>query len=219
MKKSPTTGARGSCPPAIVENGTTGSPIRSPSPGTGTPAALHTAVLCYLVGDRVRIVGQQRTGRTGTVSRVPSDALNEKHRYVLLDMGPRERVWKEPLMYVTELAPIEGEPPRLSSPEAARNAPGLLTAFREGLDEAERYSGTRDPASASPDALRRMLDLGRAADEAGNMVGGRLTWSLAVKRALMGSGDLAAFWAGRALAASGLRERGLMLLEHLQKKG
>jgi SNF2-related domain/N-6 DNA Methylase/Helicase conserved C-terminal domain len=190
----------------------------SDSPPTQRAVTSATPVLSYLTGDRVRFIDGPHKGRLGSISRVGGGQF-DAHRYVLLDRRGRERTDKNPFVSLIDLEPI-GAPPMLASPTASA-ARGIVTAFREGLDnKLARSSGTADPQPPPSEALDRILHLGREAEKAGALwksSAQRVEWSLAVRAAQKNNGDLAAFHAGHALAASDWRDRGRALLDELQR--
>ncbi len=179
----------------------------------------------FMVGDRVRVFDGEFKGRRGTVVGVIRDTGGPMRpaREVLFDKTPR--MTKQPSARRVDtavLVPIEGGPYLWA--DAATSAPGIVTAFAEGLSGAH-LSTAGDPFPTPADALARIMALGREADEAGawlqqkgrwsrpNEFGG--DWTRAVTEALLGNGMSAANAAGKALRASTFAERAAALLREL----
>jgi hypothetical protein len=174
-------------------------------------------VRSYLTGDRVRVLVGPYAGRTGSISRTPAGTFPDR-RDVLLDLRPRERTAKTQLVALADLE-LTGSPAMLASPAASADR-GIVTAFREGLNgKLDRYSGTTDPKAPPVEALARILNLGREAEQAGELwksSAQSVRWSQAVLAALSDKGAHAAFHTGHALAVSEWHDRGRALLEELR---
>ncbi len=212
--------ARAAQAPAPAQPGE-GAPTSQAPP---TPASGHKLLLLL---DRVRVVNGYFRGRVGTVMgvRLAGDSLAARNglkrstaRAVRLDAIPGARGMNDVLI---QNADLEALPSKLIVRREAADARGLLSAFRKGLSDVPFAEGT-DAFRPPPDALKRMLDLGRAAEKVGDIDVGpvALDWGSAAESTLDGQGDKAAYFVGGALAlASGhQRERGLALLRELEEE-